>query len=283
MKAHMKKLCFVLCLTLLLSLFSLSPAAGEGAAFQPACIEGPYDYSYYGDDRQIVICRYDENGVVYFVADVQLTSVSQFQTALSSGQPFGNAETVSAMAARSGAILAINADDYGVHKYGTIIRNGQLLRTHDTTRNMLIVDQNSDFSVRVDRSRENPAQLGQQLVEAGTWQTFEFGPELVRDGQSVAFSPSFDVISTRSTRREPRTAIGQIDTLHYVVIVADGRQDGYSKGMTLPELQELFVSLGAHTAMNLDGGGSAEMWFQGQIINRPAGGQERKVSDILFF
>lgn len=279
----MKKLCFALCLALLLSVFCLPAALGEGTAFQAACIDGPYDYAYYGDDRQIVIRRFDENGIVYFVADVQLTSVSQFQTALSSGQPFGNLETVSAMAARNGAVLAINADDYGVHKYGTIIRNGQLLRTHDTTRNMLIVDQNGDFAVRVDRSKENPAQLGQQLIDMGTWQTFEFGPELVRAGQAVTFSPAFDVISTRSTRREPRTAIGQIDTLHYVVIVADGRQDGYSKGMTLPELQELFVSLGAQTAMNLDGGGSAEMWFQGQIINRPAGGQERKVSDILFF
>ena len=37
------------------------------------------------------------------------------------------------------------------HEYGVIIRDGVLYRTRETTRNMLIVDQNGDFSVRVDR------------------------------------------------------------------------------------------------------------------------------------
>ena len=97
------------------------------------------------------------------------------------------------------------------------------------------------------------------------------------------YSSAFNVISTNNSRREPRTAIGQIDTLHYIVIVADGRQDGYSIGMTLPELQSLFVQYGAQTAMNLDGGGSTELWFKGQIINRPSGGRERDMSDIIFF
>lgn len=251
----------------------------QALGFSTPCISEPYDYQYLGEEKQIVVRRFSNNGVTYFVADVQLTDVSQFQTALSGD----SLAPVSTMAQENGAILAINADDYGVHKYGTIIRNGELLRTHDTTRNMLIVDENGNFSVRVDRSNEDPAQLGQQLVEANTWQTFEFGPELIRDGQAVEFSPAFDVISTNPNRREPRTAIGQIGPLHYVLIVADGRQDGYSAGMTLPELQALFLEFGAQTAMNLDGGGSAEMWFQGEVISQPAGGKERSVSDILFF
>ena len=72
------------------------------------------------------------------------------------------------MAERAGAVLAINADDYALHKYGTIIRNGELLRTHDTTRNMLIVDENGDFSVRTDRTAEDPAALGASLTAANT-------------------------------------------------------------------------------------------------------------------
>lgn len=187
------------------------------------------------------------------------------------------------LAQQSGAIFAINADDYGVHKYGTIIRNGQLLRAHDTTRNMLIVDENGDFRVRAERSAEDPVALGNELMQANTWQTFEFGPELIRNGQAVQFSPAFDLISTAPTRREPRTAIGQIAPLHYVVIVADGRQSGYSKGMTLGELQRLFLRYGAQTAINLDGGGSSEMWFNGSIVNRPSQGRERRLSDILYF
>lgn len=43
------------------------------------------------------------------------------------------------------------------------------------------------------------------------------------------------------------------------------------------------MQLGAQTAINLDGGGSAELWFQGEILNQPAGGHERKLSDCIWF
>ena len=68
-----------------------------------------------------------------------------------------------------------------------------------------------------------------------------------------------------------------------MVIVADGRQSGYSKGMKLIELQHLFLRYGAQTAINLDGGGSTEMWFQGQVISSPSGGKERYVSDMIWW
>ena len=94
---------------------------------------------------------------------------------------------------------------------------------------------------------------------------------------------AFDVISTRESRREPRMAIGMVSPLHYLIIVADGRQPGYSEGLSLQTLQKLFVRYGVQTAINLDGGGSTEMWFQGEILNSPAGGYERKLSDIIWF
>ena len=252
-------------------------------SWQPPCVSQPYDYEYQDQYRSIAIKKVSENDITYFVVDVQITDPSYFQIALSGDKPYGSLEPVSSIASRSNAILAINSDDYGTHKYGTIIRNGELIRANTTTRNMLIIDQNGDMSVISDRKGEKPKTLSQKLLSENVWQTLEFGPELVRDGQAVNFNRAFDVISTRSTRREPRTAIGQIDTLHYIIIIADGRQDGYSVGMTLPELQQLFVQYGAKTAMNLDGGGSTELWFQGKILNSPAGGQERYVSDIIFF
>lgn len=265
---------------------SAAPMKGmsaQSAGFQTPCIEAPYDYEHWADDKQLLIRRFQYNDVTFFIADVQLTDPAQFRTALSEDKPFGTLETASEMAQRCGAVLAINADDYGVHKYGTIIRNGELIRANDTTRNMLIVDANGNFSVRVDRTNEDPEELGQSLIGKNTWQTFEFGPELIRNGEAVEFSSAFDVISTKAGRREPRTAIGQIGPLHYVIIVADGRQSGYSKGMTLDELQQLFIRCGAQTAMNLDGGGSTEMWFDGAVINQPSEGKERRLSDILFF
>ena len=247
-------------------------------ALESPCIEPPYGWQYQDDSRSIVINQVSGNGITYFVADVQLSQVSGFQTALDN-----SGKTVSSLATAAGAVLAINGDDCGTHDHGIIIRNGKLLRAKTTTRNLLTVDANGDMSVKTDRNGEDPAALGKQLIDAGVWQSFEFGPELIRNAEATEFNPAFDLISTRSTRLEPRTAIGQIGPLHYVILVVDGRQEGYSEGITLPDLQQLFLQYGAETAMNLDGGGSTEMWFQGQILNKPSGGVERTVTDILCF
>lgn len=259
------------------------PCICTAQEWQTPCVSQPYDYSYTDEERQIVVDVMGRNGVVCYVADVQIARPEQLRAVIARENGNGSTQALSDIVAGQNAVLAINGDDYGTHRYGTIIRNGQLLRAADTTRNMLIVDQNGDFSVRIDRKNEKPKALGAELMDKGTWQTLEFGPALVENGQACTFSKAFDLISTKPTRREPRTAIGQIGTLHYVVVVADGRQEGYSIGMTLPELQDLMLELGAQTALNLDGGGSAEMWFNGEVISRPSGGTERKITDIICF
>lgn len=263
---------------LLLILLLLCSFAVSAAAWETEVIGEPYDWQYEDSEKRIVINKMTDSDVAYFLAEVQLTNVQQFRTELDSGLA-----TVSTLAGRANAVLAINGDDYGTHKYGVIIRNGELLRTHDTTRNMLMIDTNGDMSVRVDRAGENSEHLGGELLGAGAWQTFEFGPALIENGRALPLSSAFDVISTKASRLEPRTAIGQLGALHYLMVVVDGRQDGYSVGMSLQNLQQLMLHYGVRTALNLDGGGSAEIWFQGQVLNRPAGGKERQVSDIICF
>ena len=83
----------------------------------------------------------------------------------------------------------------------------------------------------------------------------------------------------------PRTAIGIIDALHYLFVVSDGRTSE-SAGLSLYELAAFMQSLGAETAYNLDGGGSATMYFNGEVINNPTTNgrsiSERSVSDIVY-
>lgn len=255
----------------------MATAAAETTYWQEPCIPAPYDYSYQDDARAISINHVLTNGLSYWVADVQIQDAATMKTVLSDGS------TVSAMAQDTDAVLAINGDDYGTHSYGVILRNGELLRAHDTTRHMLIVD--SDGNMRLVRDRKaNPYKaLAEQLQSEQVWQAFEFGPALVENGQALSFPDAFDVISTRPSRKEPRTAIGMIEPLHYVIIVVDGRQPGYSDGISLQDLQLLFQDYGAQVAFNLDGGSSAEMWFMGEIISNPSGGQERRISDIICF
>ncbi|MEM9196037.1 MAG: phosphodiester glycosidase family protein [Myxococcota bacterium] len=75
--------------------------------------------------------------------------------------------------------------------------------------------------------------------------------------------------------RHPRTAAGTSrDGRTVVLVVVDGRQP-HSRGMTLYELAEFLIELGAHSAINLDGGGSTAMYVErlGGVVNSPSGGR----------
>jgi hypothetical protein len=89
---------------------------------------------------------------------------------------------------------------------------------------------------------------------------------------------------TFAAARHPRTAIGYegTDGGRLWIVVVDGRREGYSVGMTLPELTEIFEALGAREALNLDGGGSTAMVVDGRIVNRPSDPTgERAVANAL--
>ena len=120
-------------------------------------------------------------------------------------------------------------------------------------------------------------------VDRGVEQCFTFGPLLVHDYQALELPEKY-YIATYDDIREPRTAIGQVDENHYVIVVADGRRKGWSdEGMTLKELQQIFVEQGARIAYNLDGGGSTTMVFEGERVNKGSTSRERDVSDIIYF
>jgi exopolysaccharide biosynthesis protein len=53
-----------------------------------------------------------------------------------------------------------------------------------------------------------------------------------------------------------------------IAAVCDGRSDRDS-GLSLAEFANALVDLGAESAINLDGGGSASLLFGGRLCNRP--------------
>lgn len=108
------------------------------------------------------------------------------------------------------------------------------------------------------------------------------GPQIVRNGAAIfrageAFSP------TQLGPRAPRSAVGQTRDGRIVLVAVDGRQPGYSIGLTNLELAQTLVRLGAVTGMSLDSGGSTTMAFDGTLLNRPSGGAERRISTALMF
>jgi exopolysaccharide biosynthesis protein len=183
------------------------------------------------------------------------------------------------MAEENNAIFAINGDYYGFRDGGYVLRNGTAYR--ETARNgendALAIDKNGNLSV----VSEGEVSLD-SLSDKGAWQVLSFGPGLVVDGK-IAVNSSSEVGQSMSSN--PRTAIGQISELHYVVIVSDGRTSE-SAGLSLLQLAQELKGRGCTVAYNLDGGGSSTMYFNGEVINNPTSGKsigERKVSDIVYF
>ncbi|WP_350279804.1 phosphodiester glycosidase family protein [Kribbella sp. HUAS MG21] len=103
--------------------------------------------------------------------------------------------------------------------------------------------------------------------------------QLAKDGQVPASVPDADLA--------PRTAIGfDADGSRMILLTVDGRATG-SRGLSLKEMGQLMVSLGADDALNLDGGGSSTMLARTpgkagpEVVNDPSDGGERVIPNGL--
>jgi hypothetical protein len=106
------------------------------------------------------------------------------------------------------------------------------------------------------------------------------GPVIVRDGAPV-FRAHEGFTSYQLVPRHPRTAVGQTADGRILLVVVDGRRDGYSVGMNTFEMAQTMVRLGAVRAMQLDSGGSSTLAFDGTVLNRPSDGRERPIPTAL--
>lgn len=226
---------------------------------------------------------FNKTNLRFFVANVYVDDPAQLRTAFA-GEKYSKdaVEAPIDIAARHDAVLSINGDYYNYKdKSGLVIRGGELYRDLKTSRHQLLLY--ADGTMEALLPGDYKQGTGAQYVESGVVQSFTFGPLLVNNYE-ITELPEKYYISTKDTIREPRTAIGQVDQNHYVVIVADGRRDGWSDlGMTLQELQEVFVEQGCRIGYNLDGGGSATMVLEGNRVNKGSTSRERSVSDIIYF
>lgn len=241
--------------------------------------------SYTSDDTSISITTYTQgtgdDTITYYVADLTLSDATSLRGAFANNQ-FGENITalVSETATANNAILAVNGDYYGFRDSGIVIRNGVVFRDSGAREGLAMY---RDGTVKVYDETQTTAA---QLVAGGMWNTLSFGPAIVESGAPVSGIDQVEVdtnVGNHSIQGEqPRTAIGVAADGHILLVVVDGRDPGYSRGSTLPELADIMISLGATTAYNLDGGGSSELWFNGVVVNQPSNGGERATSDILY-
>jgi exopolysaccharide biosynthesis protein len=241
------------------------------------------DTAYQSQDLSVKIKNVNENGVNYYVADCRQLGNKLFTAFATDAYATGKAEQTSVMARRKGAVIAINGDYFGskdnVRKgRGIVIRNGKLYRSTP------YYDVAAVYKDGTMKTLANSDTSADQLMADGALQAFCFGPMLL-DGNGKAFSLA-DIKKRPPlvNPANPRSGIGYIGPNHFVLVVADGRGAGGSKGLTQEDFAKVFESLGCKSAYALDGGGSATMVFMGKVINHPCDASgERSVSDIVYF
>ena len=238
----------------------------------------------------------------YYAADIRLRSLRYLKTALAQDIAGENyTEKTSEICLRHKGILAINGDTYGSQRNGYVIRNGIIIRsTKNTSRRKA-----EDLAIYADGTFEvfnEKNYTVEEIAAKGAWQVFSFGPGLVSKGEKIV-QKGEEVGTAASQNRNQRCAIGMISPLHYVFVVSDGRIKR-SPGLSLYQMGMIMEEKHCYCAYNLDGGGSATMFFDdgtgnengmGALVNYctqqlvngrdlpeapPIG--EREVSDIVY-
>ena len=248
----------------LLDTFVISHSYGTASAATRSEIEFVKTKgNYISDNISISVNEYRYEDTEVYVADVKISSPEYLYTALAN-DTYGKNVTASTseIAEGAGAILAINGDFYGTQESGYVIRNGTLYRDTAASGNEDLVI-NSDGSFDIINESDTSAE---SLLEKNVSDVLSFGPALLVNSE-IAVSKNEEV--GKAMASNPRTAIGEIDNLHYLFVVSDGRTSE-SEGLSLSELAYFMQEMGCETAYNLDGGGSSTMYFNGEVINNPA-------------
>jgi hypothetical protein len=140
-------------------------------------------------------------------------------------------------------------------------------------RGSVVVDESG--TVRLLPRDEAPGRPGGDLLQAGP--LLVAGGEIVfdaavdREGFSAG-AGQFD--SDITDGRHPRAALGISDDA-LIAVACDGRRSNVDGGLSMTELADLLVELGAESAINLDGGGSTTLVHRGHLLNRPYSTQDQ--------
>ena len=228
--------------------------------------------------------EFDE-GTTIIAAYIQIADASQLRTGVTNPDKLASThgKSVSTMAASYHAVIALNGNNYTfeAQKKTFEYRMTQKIKSKTNKyKDILIIDDQGDFHLFVKSKgiKDFPDQLkkeGRKLVNA-----FTFGPALVIDGELQELDREYGY---NPGGREPRAAIGQMDTLSYVMVIVQAKDRSGKYGFSHEKLAEYMHSIGCRQAFNLDGGNSAEMVFGTQVIKGMPGGDERTLSDIIYF
>lgn len=172
-------------------------------------------------------------------------------------------ERVSDLVKGMGAIAGINAGGFydpngkgnGAFPDGLTVQNGKIVHNNVGDKAVNIIGFDDQGKLILGKMN------AQQLVEKNIREAVTFEPNLIVDGKPMITGDGGWGIA-------PRTGIGQKADGTVIFVVIDGRQPTWSIGATLRDLMNVFADYDAVNAINLDGGSSSELVYDGKVMNK---------------
>lgn len=237
--------------------------------------------TYYLDDTICAITWKEvHDGSVYTFSEVKIAHPSQFRRFLADGIYGSDKQyTTTEMAESVNAVVASSGDFHRFRSFGICVYEGQVKKVEGTYAETCYIDDNGDLLFTYGGDLLTTA-ASQAFVDANNVRfSLCFGPILVDNYEQVEHT-WYGV--GEINEGYARAALCQMGDLHYIVATAN-TEGPYQEIPTVKTFQRNIAATGCKMAYCLDGGQTAAIVMNDQLINRPVYGTQRKISDIIYF
>lgn len=218
---------------------------------------------------------------VYTFSEVKIAHASQFRRFYAGGSFGSNTlSTTTEMAKSVNAVAASSGDYYVYRPNGISVNNGIVYRIdRDRILDTCFVDEEGDLILVPRRTLSTQEDVEQFVKEKHIRFSVAFGPILVKDGEEC--TPKTYSVGEIDEGLS-RAAICQLDKLHYLTVTVNIGDHAPSMP-TIWTFGQRLHQLGIPNAYSLDGGQTATIVLGNTLINDVSYGDERKISDMLYF
>ena len=236
---------------------------------------------YYLDDSIFAITWQEvHDGSVYTFSEVKVSHPSQFRRHLAGGEYGSDMQYVTTeMAAAVNAVVASAGDFYRFRDFGAVVYEGEARRVEGTYAETCYIDSKGDMHFTYGGDVLTVEDVQAFVDQHDIQFSLAFGPILVDNYQEVEHS-QYGV--GEINEGYARAALCQMGELHYIVVAAN-TTGPYQEIPTVKMFRKNIMATGCRMAYCLDGGQTATIVMNDELMNRPVYGQQRRISDIIYF
>ena len=236
---------------------------------------------YYLDESMFAVTWQEvHDDSVYTFSEIKVNHPSQFRRHLAGGEYGSDMQYLTTeMAEAVNAVVASAGDFYRFRDFGAVVYQGEAKRVEGTYAETCYIDSKGDMHFTYGGDVLTVEDVQKFVDERDIQFSLAFGPILVDNYELV---PHTWYGVGEITEGYARAALLQMGELHYIVVTAN-TTGPHQEIPTVAMFAKNVAATGCRMAYSLDGGQTATIVMNDELINRPVYGQQRKISDIIYF